>query len=549
MKATSFETRQRAEELTRDAIAIWRQSEREDKLEGIENDPVFNILLTAMAHQANEMDAEIERLKNEVYDDISSMLVPYGVSGAMPATAAVSLVPENGQRTVAVDAGTPFTLSESPFSFLPLLNGTALSVEAGAPVRMDGRRWQMPLSFYAPLNKLSGWTFAISGKSFRDLKLSIEGREVALIKPWELSELPFTEPFSLDSKLYSHSPLYENSMLCLDLFARHNIALFCVRDFELDQPADSLNAVFEFSGIDNDFALTRSSFVPNANILVNAQIGSVDLDGSNPIYRLDEGKALMHLIRPSDDQIFAGKRIIVRRAGADRFNENSLVALLKCLVNKFDSDFYAFKGYSRMEIDDSISKLRMLIGRLQQQLQKQDVPSIKGTYLILKPNEKGEFPSLNQHFLMTDAEACNAVLKQAATFNAPLFAPVQQIALPVPAFSPLLSRDSLMEMARYQMTTNSRIVTPSDVKVFCRTFLLMRYGIAGEMIRSVSVATRPDAGSPTGYSVFADIVLNDNPFILRSLSGKKEAIAMMMEKMLWVRSSGIYPIKLTINIQ
>ncbi len=549
MKATSFETRQRAEELTRDAIAIWRQSEREDKLEGIENDPVFNILLTAMANQANQMDAEIERLKNEVYDDISSMIVPYGISGAMPATAAVSLMPENGQRTVSVDANTPFTLSESPFSFLPLLNATALSIEAGAPVRLDGRRWQMPLSFYAPIDKLSGWTFAISGKSFRDLKLTIEGREVELIKPWDLSELPFTEAFSLDSKLYSHSPLYENSMLSLDLFARHNIAIFSIRDFKLEKPVDSLNAIFEFSGIDGDFALTRGSFIPNANILVNAQIGNVDLDASTPIFRLEEGKALVHLLRPSDDQIFAGKRIIVRRAGADRFNESSLVALLKCLINKFDSDFYAFKGYSKVEIDDSIAKLRMLIGRLQQQLQKQNAPSIKGTYLILKPDEKGEFPSLNQQYLMTDAEACNAVLKQAATFSAPLFAPVQQIALPVPAFSPLLNRDSLMELARYQMTTNSRIVTPSDVKVFCRTFLLIRYGIAGEMIRSVSVTTRPDTTSPTGYSIFADIVLNDNPFILRSLSGKKEAIALVMEKMLSVRSSGLYPIKLTINIQ
>ena len=548
MKATSFETRQRAEELTREAISIWRQSEREDKLGGIENDPVFNLLLTALAHQANQLDADIERLKNEVYEEISSKLIPYRICGAVPATAAVSLMPEGSSKIVRVDTDTTFTLTDSTFSFLPLLKSRAYNVEIGAPVRLDGRRWQVGLSFPGPVENLDGWTFALGGKSFRDLSLSLDGKVLDIIKPWELSELPFTEAFSLDSQLYSHSPLYENSMLCLELFARQDIRLFCLRDVPLAKATSEVTLTFEFVGVDSEFTLSRADLIPNANILVNAQVGSVDLDDDHPVARIGEEKALIHLLRPSNDQIFAGKRVDVRRAGADRFNGSSLLDLLKCLIGKFDSDAYAFRSFSGKDIDESVSKLRMLTARLQQQMEKEGVPDIKGTYILLKRDEHGEYCSLNLHFLTTDADNCNAALKQTATFSSPLLLPARQIALPVPGMSPYKNPETMLELARYQITVNDRIVTPSDVKVFCRTFLLLRYGIAGEMIRSIRVCPRPDGNSPTGYAVFTEITLAQNPFITRSFSGKRETVAMMMEKMLTVRSSGIYPIRLTINI-
>jgi len=62
MKQTIFETRQRANDLLKEAIAIWRQSDQSNRLEGIEDDPVFSLLMMALAYQANEADSEIEHL-------------------------------------------------------------------------------------------------------------------------------------------------------------------------------------------------------------------------------------------------------------------------------------------------------------------------------------------------------------------------------------------------------------------------------------------------------------------------------------------------------
>ena len=48
MKQTIFENRQKADELIQEAIRVWRGSDHPDQLEGIEQDPVFSLLMTAL---------------------------------------------------------------------------------------------------------------------------------------------------------------------------------------------------------------------------------------------------------------------------------------------------------------------------------------------------------------------------------------------------------------------------------------------------------------------------------------------------------------------
>ena len=85
MKQTIFETRQRASEILKETIAIWRQSDQSDYLEGIEDDPIFSLLMMALAYRANESEGEIERLKSEVLDEFARLLAPYEVGHAIPA--------------------------------------------------------------------------------------------------------------------------------------------------------------------------------------------------------------------------------------------------------------------------------------------------------------------------------------------------------------------------------------------------------------------------------------------------------------------------------
>ena len=89
MKQTIFENKQRADELMREAIRIWRESDHGDQLEGIEQDPVFSLLMTALAYQSNETESFLEQMKSDVLDDFARMLTPYEVGHAIPATAVI----------------------------------------------------------------------------------------------------------------------------------------------------------------------------------------------------------------------------------------------------------------------------------------------------------------------------------------------------------------------------------------------------------------------------------------------------------------------------
>ena len=119
MKNTLFETRQRAEDLLRETVAIWRQSDQSDSLEGIEEDPVFSLLMMALAYQANEADSELERLKEEVLDDFARLLTPYEVAHAVPATMAVSTTLQAGVAEQILTADSVFTL-RGMIPFIPL---------------------------------------------------------------------------------------------------------------------------------------------------------------------------------------------------------------------------------------------------------------------------------------------------------------------------------------------------------------------------------------------------------------------------------------------
>ena len=90
MKQTIFETKQRAEELLHEAINIWRHSDDNDKLEGLENDPIMKLMITALAYQANENISDLEVMKAEVLEEYAQLLTPYEVGHAVPATAVVS---------------------------------------------------------------------------------------------------------------------------------------------------------------------------------------------------------------------------------------------------------------------------------------------------------------------------------------------------------------------------------------------------------------------------------------------------------------------------
>lgn len=567
MKQTIFETRQRAEELLREAFNIWRQSDDNDKLEGLENDPVLKLMITALAYQANESASDLEALKTEVMEDFAQLLTPYEIGHAIPATTVVETVLQESVPELEIKAQNTFVLNGSNFTFIPLLKTRLLNAKVSSIVRIDGRRFKCSIHFSSPIKDLSGFAFAIDSLDFQDLSVSIKDQQLPLIRPWDYSELPLQDCFGLDTILYNRSQTYEASATCLDLFARQNIRLFIIRELTMSQTltseTDAIDLIFEFNGISEKFVFDKEHLSLNPIVLVNAQLHQTTMSSQIPIVRVagyDKNEdhvnlQFLHAVRPSEEQLYGDSLIEVRKVAADRFNQGRLMRLLNALIARYHSDFYAFQGLQGFSGDKTMQLLQDTLSRLMEIVKKDQLQQVPGVYLLLRNQRlldsgKG---SIDVSYLTTSGAGVNASLHPDSTFSVPggmSAAQTKQISNPIMGKDETTEEAALASLSRYYIATNDRIVTPADIKLFCYNELLTRYGIVRNMITRLTVNRRQQMERRgCGYEIVVEIVLTDNPFIRRSFAEKSTRVAILLQKMIEVRSTNIYPVIVTMTIE
>lgn len=574
MKQTIFETRQRADELLRRAMEIWRGSDRGDRLEGIENDPAFSLLMTALAYQANETEEELEQMKSEVLDDFRQMLTPYETGHAIPATALVQTAVKGNEASIDIDSRHTFELADAGVKFMPLLQTRVYNVTARSVVRLDGRRWKVELAFGAPVTDVSKLCFVINNPYYRDLKVFAGTQQLPLVKPWHYDELPLSKAFGIDNMLYNQRQTYVASPLSLDLFARQNVRMYFIKPY---QPTpnmsltDSLELTFEFTGLSDGFEFNKDSLLLNTVLLVNAQQHTASLSSSIPIVRVvgyDSSSAdsnrsqeqFLHLIRPSDDQLYGDAPVEVRRVSADRFNQGALLKMLNGLVNRYYSDFYAFQNIQEAASDSTIQELTQIISRMINALQQSKSGSIPGVYLMLRrqasrSSSQGDRPpvSLDVPYLTTSGAGVNELLTADSTFVAPSGLDsegTRQIAAPIPGADEIRGEKSEAALRRYYMVTADRLVTNADIKLFCYYELQARYGIDRHMVKQITVSSRQECEHRlSGYEILVEIVLVENAFIKRGFADKRDKAEILLKSMMNVRSTNIYPIQVMIRLE
>lgn len=567
MKQTIFETRQRADELMREAINIWRQSDMNDFLEGLETDPVLSLMLTALAYQMNEAVGDMEMLKTEVLEEYAYLLTPYEVGHAVPATAVIETALQDTILEMELTPQSEFTLTGTPYTFIPVLRSRVMNAKVRSIVRMDGRRWKVSLLFKSPVSEISGLTFAVRNVNFQDVKVTIKGQLVPLVKPWDFADLPLSQCFGLDTILYNRSQTYQAQASCLDLFARQNIRLFYVKPHAagklLPAETETVDLVFEFTGISDKFQFDKESFSLNTVLLANAKMHSVTLSAASPLARVagydnrddQSSQQFLHAIRPSEEQIYGNSLVEVRRVAADRFNQGQLVRLLHVLIAKYHSDYYAFQDMKGISGDKTMQALQEILSRLLDAAQKDKLRQLPGVYILLRDASaiRTGNGSVDVSYMTTAGANVNAALNSSSTFTVPTgfnSTDTRQIAIPVPGSDEVSEEGALASLSRYYVATCDRIVTPADIKVFCYNELLTRYGIVRDMVSDISVSYRQQIDNrECGYEIVVEILLADNSFVKRSFADKIPQVEILLQKMIEVRSTNIYPIHVSIQIK
>jgi hypothetical protein len=549
---------------------VWQKSDQSDKLDGLENDPVISLLITALAYQANETESELEQMKADVLEEFSRTLTPYDVGHAIPASIVVETALSGNVQEMDIDASSVFTLKDSQATLLPLLHTRLLNATVRQITRVDGKRWKVSLTFKSPVADLSGFCFAIRGNSFRDVTVSIGEQALPLIKPWDFGNLPLSPCFGIDTVLYNHTHTLMASSIGLDLFACQNVRLFCISRHPAAKirygETDTVDLMFEFSGISEDFVFDESQFSLNAVVLVNAQQHTVTLSAASPIARVAgydsqtadataAGRQFMHILRPSDEQMYGDIPIEVRRIAADRFNQGTLLKLLDNLINKYYSDYYAFQNIQDAATDKVVYALTGILSQLQQAASRDEARSISGVYLMLRPPLKtvARQTTVDVTYVTTQGAAVNGLLKGNFVLVPPTGldgAATRQISELMPGADEIRDAKSEASLRRYYMTTHDRLVTPADIRLFCYYELQTRYGISKDMVRDIIINHRQQPESRlSGYEIFVGIELVENTFIRRGFAEKIPQTEMLMQRLMQVRSANIYPFRVSITIR
>lgn len=565
MNHTLFETTNHAQELLTEAIGIWRQSNDSERLEGLEKDPVFGLLMSAVAYQSIETTSEIERLKSEVIEEYASLLVPYELGHATPASLLIETAPAPGLGSVNLNSNTRFFVGTDNYVFTPLLKSRLMTLSVEKISRIDGRRWSVSLQFEQPIDDLAELTFCIASTRYREVCVSLGEKELPLVHPWEYSELPMADDFSLEHFVLNQQTVYDPAMTCQELYARHNVNLYCIKanrpETKLQQESSHVTLVFEFFGIPDDFTFSSSQLRFNSVILVNASRSEVSLDKENPIARVsgsttsgdDNHIQFMHMLKPNSIQLYAREPVTVRRIMADRFNQGSLLKLLFSLICKLQSDFYAFHYLNARKSQYTLNALKVHLQKLVEMSRENSEYNISGTYLMIKPDTEA---SLSVPYIITNGAAVNQFLSNMTEIGCPPTLDkslTRQIGESVPGTDEVNDSMGATELVRYAIASNDRIVTPADIRRFCYKELQLRFGIMPDMIIRCDI--RPQlAAQPNyyhnacGYEIRVNMTLGNSTYVKRSFADRISQTEILLEKMMQVRSTNIYPIRVSISI-
>jgi len=557
MKEDIYSTRQRATDLLNETLAIWQKGDHIDQLEGLAKDPVFSLLMTALAYRANEMDGEIERLRQDVLDEFARLLMPYEAGHAVPATAVVEMELQNDVPELTLDETATFNLQDSGFGFMPLLRTRLVNATVNSVIRLDGRRWKVGITFQTPVSDLSGMTFAIRDARFKDVKITVNGQQLLpLVKPWHYSNMPLQPCFSLAAMLYNRAQMYQASITPLELYARQNVALFSIgrngTAHLLPLESDRVELIFDFTGIPSDFVFDKTKLLLNTVLLVNARLSTATLTAAKPLVRI-AGDQFMYLLPPASEQLFGKTPVTVRRVAADRFNRGALRRLVNSLSAKLDSDYYAFLNVDDVNVKTILNSIQEGLVQLAKSINSDQHTDNSGVYLMLERSALANHAvSLDISYLTTSGAALNGSLTQDSQFTAPAgvkSSSVRMIAAPVLGFDEANNSESAQTTLRYYMASNDRIVTPADIKLFCYSRLMSLYSIGPDLVNAILVKSHERVDQKeSGYCIHVSIFLQDNTFIRRNFEDKIPQAEMLLQTMMEVRSTQIYPIYVTIHI-
>jgi len=467
------------EEVKKNAIDQWRK-EGHTAFKNMENDPVIDLLLSALSYQAFYIQKNIGQYEENTLRDFRDRTIPFHLIKPVPAFSIVETKPvktsnndETGTGRI-LDETCIFEFKKSKFA--PLLKTRIVNAEIKNIRQQEKNSW-IEIQFANPVENLSGLSFYIDTSELIDIEaIRYNDYELPLIKPSQYNELPFT-------KWFNNAHLFLNQNYYLfgtydywqEIFLTNTCQLFYIGEYDTKEIPLTSETTIELeiilnSPIDIDIS---DKLKINCIPVVNVEKREVTLDSRNPIQDLssDAGEFLNLLYDKEDRKDIEEytDSFLIRQHGVERYNPRLLLEQMHEIVYRYDSDYYAFQSISGLKNGDKLKKMQEIIDDISDIVSKEfEKNNIQNHYYAVLKKHENE--SVNLNYLITSGESANRIRKGDKAIKAPNYLDRNKtiLLLETKGGKNSIKDESEKEnITKYYFLTKDRLVTAADIRAFC----------------------------------------------------------------------------------
>lgn len=541
----------------------WDGDDRSMPYYGLDKDPILSILITAFVFQTNQLEDNIKAFREGLFDEFEDLAVPFELVKPIPAIAMLATSKRKGDNdTIFTDQDMSFKIekkmmtSSERYAFAPLFNTRLVNISPTNVKRLSETKWLVDFDNNEAELDLGSVAFFFDKLNFTDLKITIDGKEIPLIKPWEYDRFPLNPWITAKNMVCNKALVYGSNEQWFDMWVNHELNYYLIApDFKKKIKDKNFSLTFDFASLDGSQTLDAENIILNAFPVVNVTRKDFFLSLNSPVVKISEenldvfedeedrhNSFFMNLVFDEEKNEYDDlDKFTLRHFGCERFNLAELINTANTLIRRYGTDFFAFQSIPQFQSSERMRRLSYVVKDITDILKQYGLPK-SGIYAILKNKNylSPDEAKLTVCSLFTDGAAANDIDIHASIASSDNLdkKKTRLLTMTSGGKDEIMDHDEKRMLSRYYLQTNDRIVTRSDLKFFCHRILIQE-GINAKYITNIDVPrpTCDDKAQKVLIHIDEDFV-SDIDFV---------RLASKMQKMTDVRSAGLMPVEIVFS--
>lgn len=541
----------------------WDGDDKSMPYYGLDKDPILSILITAFVFQINQLEDNIKAFREGLFDEFEDLAVPFELVKPIPAIAMLATSKRKGDNdTIFTDQDMSFEIekkmmmSSERYAFAPLFNTRLVNITPIGVKQLSDTKWIVNFDNDEAELDLGSIAFFFDKLNFTDLKITIDGKEIPLVKPWEYDRFPLNPWITAKNVVCNKSLVYGSNEQWFDMWTNNELNYYLIApDFKKKIKDKDFSLTFDFAGLDGSQTLKAENIILNAFPIVNVTRKDFFLSLNSPVVKISEenlddsedeedrhNSFFMNLVFDEEKNEYDDlDKFTLRHFGSERFDMAELINTANTLVRRYGTDFYAFQSMPQFQSSERMRRLSYVVKDITDILKQYGIPK-SGIYAILKNKNylSPDEAKLTICSLFTNGVAANDIDINASIISSDNLdnKKTRLLTMTSGGKDEILDHDEKRMLGRYYLQTNDRIVTRSDLNIFCRRILIQE-GIKTKYIINIDVPRPTDNAKVQKVFITVDKdFVSDVDFV---------HLASKMQKMIDVRSAGFMPVEIVFS--